>query len=176
MPKVLEGCAIIVGSTLILCSIHALVGGLLLAMGFLQLIPTLVYEKWAKSIYEESVGSEADYEGWIAEGAEGLRTLKAYGREVWFVDRYRQLNERLIRAGKRSECTSTWESIIYEGIHSVLYYGSYLWIGFFIMNGTLSVTDAPMMIILSGYIYQSMKSVFEWIMKRYEYIRWPARI
>ena len=33
----------------------------------------------------------------------------------------------------------------------------------------LSVTDAPMMIILSGYIYQSMKSVFEWIMKRYEY-------
>ena len=79
LPKVLEGCAIIVGSTLILCSIHALVGGLLLAMGFLQLIPTLVYEKWAKSIYEESVGSEADYEGWIAEGAEGLRTLKAYG-------------------------------------------------------------------------------------------------
>ena len=169
LPKVLEGCAIIVGSTLILCSIHALVGGLLLAMGFLQLIPTLVYEKWAKSIYEESVGSEADYEGWIAEGAEGLRTLKAYGREVWFVDRYRQLNERLIRAGKRSERTSTWESIIYEGIHSVLYYGSYLWIGFFIMNGTLPVTDAPMMIILSGYIYQSMGSVFEWIMKRYEY-------
>lgn len=169
LPKVLEGGAIILGSALILCSIHALAGGLLLAMGFLQLIPTLVYEKWAKSIYEEGAESEADYEGWLAEGAEGLRTLKSYGRESWFVERYRQLNRRLIQAGKRSERTGTWESIIYEGIHSVLYYGSYLWIGFFILNNTLRVADAPMMIILSGYIYQSMESVFDWVMKRYEY-------
>ena len=37
----------------------------------------------------------------------------------------------------------------------MLYYGSYLWIGFFIMNGTLPVTDAPMMVMVDNTLYQS---------------------
>lgn len=160
IPQIVEGLCIIFGSTALLCRERMSIGLLFLLMGLIQVLPVFTYEKWTKKIYEESWTSDEEETDWIAQGVDGICTLKAYGQESWFVRRYQAINHRGIVAGNKAVTTGGLERVLYSSISALLRYGSYVILGLYVLYGNLSVASLPVFIVLSGYIFSSTNKLF----------------
>ena len=169
LPAAVEGIAITLGSVALLCLKHVPIGLLFLAMSILHIIPTLLYEKWAKNVYKQTDEMQKNYDNWIVQGHSGISTLKAYQQEKWFVRHLSRIGKDMISAGVRAEKTGTIETVVFQVIDGILRYGAYLVMGLFILNGGLLVTDTPVLIVLSGYLFSSMDAVVQLFIKYYEY-------
>ncbi len=169
IPQILEGICIILGSTVLLCRERMSIGILFLLMGLLQVLPVFTYEKWTKKIYEESWDSEEAETDWIAQGVDGICTLKAYGQECWFVRRVKALYRRGIAVGNKAVTTGGLESILYSSISALLRYGSYVILGLYVLYGGLSAASLPVFIVLSGYIFSSTDKLFTFFRYRSVY-------
>lgn len=160
IPQIVEGLCITLGATVLLCRERMSIGILFMLMGLLQILPVFTYEKWAKKIYEESLNSDEAETDWIAQGVDGICTLKAYGQESWFVRRYQAINRRGIVAGNKAVTTGGLESVLYSSISALLRYGSYGILGLYVLYGGLSAASLPVFIVLSGYIFSSTNKLF----------------
>ncbi len=169
LPEAAEGLCTMAGSAVLLCRASVPLGLLLLAMSLLQLVPTVVYEKWAKAVYEQSHSAEENYDGRLIEGREGLGTLKAFGREAWFLKKLDAVTDGMVRAGVRAERTGTAETVVYELVDGILRYGSFLLMGVFILCGRLTVADTPVLIVLSGYLFGSLEKLLGAGQKLFEF-------
>lgn len=169
IPAAIEGLGIMVGCGLLLCSAHIGLGLLLFALGLSQLLPTLVYEKWAKRKYESTLDALEDYDSRLAQGRAGITTLKAYGRERWFADKLHEATVGSLQAERGIQQTYAIENIVFRLVDNLLRYGSYLIIGVFVIYGQISITDTPILVVLTGYLYDGVKSVFDGVEKGFAF-------
>lgn len=169
IPKAVSGGIVMLCSTILICVIDYRIGLIFSGLNLTQLIPILVYEKWTRQIYNQTHSDEETYCNWILEGYGGIRTIKLYGIEAWFMNRFYELNRAIINSGKQAEQAGTVESIIFAMIDSLLNYGSYVIIGLFVWYGGLNMSDTPLLIILAQYLFASVRSVFEWRMQQFRY-------
>ena len=160
LPDAVEGVTMIVGSVLLMCRTDPWISVILLGCSLLQMVPTIVYQRWAKRIYESITDHEEEEWDWLAQGVEGLRTLKLYNREQWYIGRYREIGRMCVTTGGQAEFTGGIENIIFEGIHAFLSYGAYFLLGVFLFRGALTAGQAPGMIVLSGYLFSNVNALF----------------
>lgn len=168
-PKAISGAATLICSTILICLVDWRIGLIFFALDLTQLIPIVVYEKWARQIYNQTHSDEETYCNWMLEGYSGIRTIKAYGVEQWYMERYYHLNSAIVNSGKRAEQVGTVENIIFNAIDSLLNYGSYVVIGLFVLLYGLSIDKAPLLIILAGYLFSSISSVFDLRLQQFDY-------
>ena len=168
-PKAISGAAVLICSTILISLVDWRIGLIFFVLSLTQLIPIVVYEKWARQIYNQTHSDEEIYCNWMLEGYGGIRTIKAYGAEQWYMQRYYHLNNAIVSSGKRAEQVGTIENIIFCAIDSLLNYGSYVIIGLFILFGGLTIEDAPLLIILGGYLFSSVSSVFDPRLQQFDY-------
>lgn len=161
VPKALSAGCILLCSTALLVSSDWRIGLIFFFLTLTQLLPVPVYEKWARKIYDRSHTDDDAYSNWMLEGIRGIRTLKAYAAEGWFLDRYGQLNRAIVASGKQAEETGTVENILFSAIDSLLCYGSYLIIGLFVLFGGLPMERTPLLLILGSYLFSSISPVFD---------------
>ena len=176
VPKAVSGTLVMLCSAVLLMASDWRIGGIFFLMNLTQLIPILVYEKWTRQIYNQTHSDEEDYCAWMLEGYNGIETIKSYGVERWFMERYWKLNRAIVHSGKRAEQVSTLERAIFSAIDSLLNYGSYLVIGLFVLKGGLSMSQTPIMIILSGYLFSSISSVYDLRLQQFEFQEAMARL
>lgn len=130
-----------------------------LTLSLLQLIPTVIYEKWTKRIYDETSEDEEAYADWIGEGLHGIRTIKSYEAESWYTERYRKCNKEMISSGIKAEGTGTFETVIGNLIESILSWGAYIIIGAFTIFWDLDILLIPLMVVMSQRLFAAA-SVF----------------
>lgn len=169
IPGIMEGLCVIAAATVLMCMERFSIGLLFTAMGFIQVIPVFTYEKWTKKIYEESWDNDEVEMDWITQGVDGIRTLKAYGAESWFIRRYRAINRRGIQVGNKAVTTGGLENILFSAIDAALRYGSYVILGLYVLYWNLPVSSLPILMILSGYVFSSMGSLFMFFRYRATY-------
>ena len=167
-PKGISGIVVMTCSTILLCTINFWVGLIFFLLNLTQLIPVFFYENWARQIYNRTHSDEETYCNWMLEGYNGIRTIKAYNIESWYMKRYYQLNRAIVNSGKQAEQVGTIENIIFKSIDSLLSYGSYVIIGLFILYGSLSLEQAPLLIILSGHLFSSISSIFDLRLQQFD--------
>lgn len=130
-------------------------------LSLLQLLPTLLYEKWAKAVYAQTRADEEAYCDWISEGLHGICTMKSYQQEPWFLKRFQAYNQAILASGKRAEKTGTVEQIAAKLTGSVLHYGSYLILGAFILFRGVRLAQAPLLLVLAQYVFSSVAALVE---------------
>lgn len=169
VPAFVEGLGIMLGAAVLLCRAHFVLGLLLFALSLMQLLPSIVYEKWAKEIYEQTDDAEEDYDSWLIQGSDGLTALKAGGREDWFAKKLDEISDGMVLAGYRAERTGAVETIVSQLVDGLLRYGSYVLIGIFVLYGGLKISDTPVLVVLSSYLFSSVGKLLEALQKRFEY-------
>ena len=167
LPKAIGSGAVIVAAGAIMLAIDWRIGFIMICLNMLQLLPTFIYEKWSKRIYDRTHAAEEDYMNWILEGYRGARTLKAYCAEKWFLSVYRQKTSGMIKAGCTAERVGTVETIIYSVIDNLLQYGRYIILGAFVLYGKTDSLDLPVLIVLSNYLFSSIRDIFGLRMSRF---------
>ncbi len=140
------------------------IGLTLFLLNLVQFLPMAVYEGWAKKIYAKTRSDEECYRGWILEGSLGLSTIKLYGQEPWYLQRFSRLSKQIYRTGQKAEWTGTAENMAAAVVNTLLNYGSYFIIGLFILSGVATASQAPMMIVLMQYLYRSTEELLQWRM------------
>ena len=155
VPKALSAGCILLCSTALLVSSDWRIGLIFFFLTLTQLLPIPVYEKWARKIYDQTHADEDVYSNWMLEGIRGIRTLKAYAAEGWF------LNRAIAASGRQAEAAGTVENILFSAIDSLLCYGSYLIIGLFVLLGGLPMERTPLLLVLGGYLFSSISPVFD---------------
>lgn len=165
-PKSISGLLVMTCSTILLCKINFWIGLIFFLINFTQLIPIFFYENLARQIYNKTNSDEEKYSNWMLEGYNGIRTIKAYGMESWYMNHYYQLNRAIVNSGKQAEQVGTIENIIFKSIDSLLNYGCYVIIGLFILLGKLNLQQAPLLIILAGYLFSSISSIYDLRLQR----------
>ena len=160
-PKALAaGLMILTCLTLLICTEWHL-AVIICLLSFTQLFPTIVYEKWAKAIYEQTQYDEEEYCNWIVEGLTGIRTLKSYQQEQWYLKRYRGYHTAIIQSGIRAERTGTVETIISDLISSLLSYGVYIIVGFFILAFNLHISRVPLILVLAHNVFSATETLMK---------------
>lgn len=143
------------------------------ALSMLQLLPTLVYEKWAKPIYLQTMANEEAYCDWIHEGLNGISTLKAYEREDWFMARFRMHSQSIVRACERESRTSAVEDVISGLISTVLSYGAYLILGAFVLLRGVPLARTPLLLVLAQHAFSAVEAM---VNSRMQHIRYQQAI
>ncbi|MBQ9342250.1 MAG: ABC transporter ATP-binding protein [Lachnospiraceae bacterium] len=128
-------------------------------MGLLQLLPGIVYEKWTRKVYMNTMANEEAYTDWMLEGLKGIRTIKSYMQEKWFLGKFADKCSDMIDAGKKENQTAAVEDIISEFIKTVLTYGSYVVLGIFALKFGLSVVEIPVLIVLASTLFSGIDAI-----------------
>lgn len=168
-PQAVGGTVIWVGSALLLCHTDGRVGLLFFALNLVQLLPILVYETWTKRIHNETCQAEEADSAWLLEGYHGAHVLKCYGAQSWYLARFCNLEQAVMRWGYRAEGAVTVEDVVFKAIDSLLNYGSYVILGLFVLYGGLSAAKLPLLVLLAGTLFSSVNAVFTWWLDRAEY-------
>ena len=168
-PQAVGGTVIWVGSALLLCHTDGRVGLLFFALNLVQLLPILVYETWTKRIHNETCQAEEADSAWLLEGYHGAHVLKCYGAQSWYLARFCNLEQAVMRWGYRAEGAVTVEDVVFKAIDSLLNYGSYVILGLFVLYGGLSAAKLPLLVLLAGTPFSSVNAVFTWWLDRAEY-------
>lgn len=176
VPEAIGSLIVLIGATALIALTDWRVCIVFTLMNLLQLIPTVVYEKWARQAYDDLMDDEGAYRGWLLEGSRGMRTLKSYGREGWFIDKFKRLNRETYRSGKRAEQVSTVEEIVFETVNAVTTYGSYLVVGAFSMLWGLPAAKIPILVILGENLFSSIRGVYELRISQFSYEEASERI
>ena len=132
---------------------------ILSVLSLLQLIPPLVYEKWAKEIYMSSQESDEEYCSWLNEGFDGISTIKSYRQEDYFFDKIKQKRKALTLQSKRENTTATVEDIIASSIKVTMDYGIYIVFGIFILHSKIEISVIPAVIVIAQFMFSSMDTV-----------------
>ncbi len=169
VPSMVEGVGIMVSVTILLCRTHLILGLLFLGLSLLQILPSMVYEKWAKEIYEQTDDAEENYDSWLVQGCEGITTLKAYSREEWFAEKLSEISDGMVKVGFRAEQTGAVETIVFQFVDGILRYGSYVIMGLFVLYGGLAVSDTPVLIVLGSFLFSSVEHLLVGLQKRFEF-------
>ncbi len=169
IPSMVEGAGIMISVTILLCHTHFILGLLFLGLSLLQILPSIVYEKWAKEIYEQTDDAEENYDSWLVQGCEGITTLKAYSREEWFAEKLSEISDGMVKVGFRAEQTGAVETIVFQFVDGILRYGSYVIMGLFVLYGGLAVSDTPVLIVLGSFLFSSVEHLLAGLQKRFEF-------
>lgn len=130
-----------------------------LLMSLLQLLPTVLYEKWAKSIYEKALHNDEAFSDWINAGLRGIATLKSFRQEGWFLNRLKKYRQDAVDSAKQENATAAVEDIVTELIHTLLQDGSYLILGLFALNGAVRVAAIPVLLVLSQHMFSAVANL-----------------
>lgn len=161
LPEAVGSLAVMAGAGALLLREDWRLGLLFLALDLMQLLPTLLYEKWAKRIYEATRATEESYDSWILEGYCGIRTLKSCCKEEWFLRELDRRSRSIIEAGCRAEKTGTLENVVYAAIDNLLRYGSLVILGVFVLYFGLDAGKTPVLIVLGSYLFTPMDGIFD---------------
>ena len=160
----------------ILAWLNAELALVFILLSLLQLLPTLVYEKWAKPIYQQVLNDEEAYCSWVGEGLHGISTLKTYRQERWFLERFGRCCEKMIRSGRLESRTAAIEDIVTELIRTLLEYGSYLIVGMAAMAGKAAVTQLPFLLIVAQRMFSFVAAVVQNVVKCFQYQKTEERL
>ena len=169
LPQAISSVVIFLCSGILICISDWRIGGVFIALSLLQLLPVLVYETWARNIYNRIHTNEEAYNDWILEGLDGAADIRSYGVQEWYLKRFHDTNLETLIWGKKAEQTSTIETIISTAVDSLLNYGSYVILGAFVLFFGTDLVKLPFLIVLSGYLYSSVGSFISLRLQQAEY-------
>lgn len=155
---------------------HGGLAVLFLGMSLLQLIPTLVYEKWAKAIYMETLQNDEEFSDWINAGLRGAATLKTYCQEPWFISRLKGYRQAVVVSAKKENTTATVEDVITELVNTLLQYGSYLILGAATLSRWIMVAQIPLLLVLSQHMFSAVAVMVKSRLTYFKYQQALARL
>ena len=139
----------------------------LTCIGLIQLLPTLVYEKWAKALYEKAVMNDAAFSDWVSAGFRAVSTIKAFQREDWFMQRLKGYVQSVVKSIKKENQAAYVEDTATAFVSTVLTDGTYLILGIAAMTGAIDIIKAPVIAVVARTAFSSVESMLQYrIQKR----------
>lgn len=137
-----------------------LIAASLLGISVLQLIPPVIVKKHMQINYEDCREIEAKITDHMIEAVEGFETIKLYDLKSWWLGKMEDFHKTYLKVGKKSEATMVAQRSMYKMLDNILKYGTYALVGIYAILGYCTMEVALQGIILSGELFDAVKSFF----------------
>lgn len=127
---------------------HIQISLILLGISLIQVIPPWVVKRFLQVNYDDCRKIEAEETDYIVSGYLGLATIKTYQLKDWWLGGYDQINQRYVKIGNRATATENVEWSLNNLFKSILKYGTYGIVGWFVLKNICSVETATEVIAL----------------------------
>lgn len=132
---------------------------ILLSISLIQIVPPLIVKRFLKSNYEDCRKIEAEETNYIVSGYLGFTTIKSYQLRDWWLEGYDKINKRYMKVGNCATVTENAEWSLNAMLKSILKYGTYGIVGWFVLKDICSIELATEVIALSTGFFASVNSV-----------------
>lgn len=132
---------------------------ILLGISLIQIIPPWIIKRFLQANYDDCRKIEAEETNYIVSGYLGFTTIKTYQLRDWWLGGYDQINKRYMKIGNRATVTENAEWSLNTLFKSILKYGTYGMVGWFVLKDICSVETATEVIALSASFFASVNTV-----------------
>ncbi len=132
----------------------------LLVISMIQLLPPLLVKKYMQVSYEQCEEMEAAITNHIAEAVTGFETIKLYGLKSWWLQKMANYYRDYLRVGRKADAAAAAQRAMYRLMNTLLQYGTYALIGFYVILGYCSMDAAVQAIYLSQGFFSSVQGLF----------------
>lgn len=171
LPALLISALLFVFCGILLIVQYGWLGWGLTCIGLIQLLPTLVYEKWAKAIYEKAVMNDAAFSDWVSAGFRSVSTIKAFQREDWFMRRLKGYAQGVVTAARKENQAAYVEDTVTAFVSTVLTDGTYLIFGVAAVTGAIDIIQAPVIAVVARTAFSSVESMLQYRIQKRKYIQ-----
>ena len=133
---------------------------ILLVIAILQLVPPIVVKKYLQVNYEKTREIEAQITDYVIAAYKGFTTIKLYDLKGWYLKKLSKLHKKYIKTGNEGELAGSIENSMDTLMEYILKYGTYAFVGLFIVWGILNLEIGVQVIALAGSFFSSVKTVF----------------
>lgn len=133
---------------------------ILLVIAILQLVPPIVVKKYLQVNYEKTREIEAQITDYVIAAYKGFTTIKLYDLKEWYLKKLSKLHKKYIKTGNEGELAGSIENSMDTLMEYILKYGTYAFVGLFIVWGILNLEIGVQVIALAGSFFSSVKTVF----------------
>lgn len=139
------------------------IGLLLFVIALLQIIPPILIKKFLQVNYDNCRDIEAKLTDIIIEGFDGIKTIKLFELEKWWMKKIINLHKKYCKIASASIYANSVENVLNALIGHMLTFGTYAMVGLFALKDFIPLQLAIQIIALSGSLYSSTNFLFNTI-------------
>lgn len=110
--------------------------------------------------YEKTREIEAQITDYVIAAYKGFTTIKLYDLKEWYLEKLSKLHKKYIKTGNEGELAGSIENSMDTLMEYILKYGTYAFVGLFIVWGILNLEIGVQVIALAGSFFSSVKIIF----------------
>lgn len=133
---------------------------ILFLIAVLQLVPPIIVKKYLQVNYEKTREIEAQITDYVIAAYKGFTTIKLYDLKEWYLEKLSKLHKKYIKTGNEGELAGSIENSMDTLMEYILKYGTYAFVGLFIVWGILNLEIGVQVITLAGSFFSSVKIIF----------------
>lgn len=123
----------------------------------MQLVPPIVVKKYLQVNYEKTREIEAQITDYVIAAYKGFTTIKLYDLKEWYLKKLSKLHKKYIKTGNEGELAGSIENSMDTLMEYILKYGTYAFVGLFIVWGILNLEIGVQVIALAGSFFLLLK-------------------
>lgn len=159
-PNIISNIVELTGYFLFLLIGSPIIAVSLLIISFIQLFPPLLVKKYMQISYEQCEEIEAYITNHVAEAVTGFDTIKLYSLKGWWLQKMANYHKKYIRVGRKADAAAAAQRAMYRLMNTLLQYGTYALVGFYVILGYCSMNTAVQAIYLSQGFFSSVQGLF----------------
>lgn len=162
-PAMISSCVMISVYFTFLCVQSPLIACILLGISLLQMIPPLAFKGAYEKYDEDDKNMEKQVADCVFEFYNGFSEIKIFRLQDWMLGRLKYLHDKWQAIANHLQAAYRTETAVTEMIDKLLTYGTYAIIGLLILAGRAGTDVGIEAIALSGGLYASVKSAFQFV-------------
>lgn len=159
-PTIITNSLFVLIIFILILEINVLLGCIFLVISVLQIIPYALTSVFSYKYYDADREAEAKWSENILSMYFGNLVIKIYELHTFFLCRFKELNRKWDKLGRKSSAMGRVSEGINSLIRNILDICSYLVIGYVLLKKDISITTAAYLLVLTPNLFSYMNSLF----------------
>lgn len=169
IPTLVSNVAVMLASAGMIAGENLILGIVLFALTWVQLVPVWVSSRLLDKNQEEVEEIEEKLNSFFLEGYKGFVQIKLFQAQNWYLKRLKGIHEDYSKVGTTGEKLVLVQKLVFNVLDNLLTYGTYFMVGVLIFNGKLSVGAGVLVITVATYLFGSMDAIREYFNEKVKY-------
>ena len=169
VPDILSGLLIGVVYMVVFIMHDPILAFIFASLSLIQVIPSVIIKKYIQRDYEAVNSEGLKWFNFVMEAFRGLLTIKSFNLKAWYTNKLEMINEGQIKVYTGHFKRVGQEEVLNKSAGSIIVYGVYALIGFFVLYQGTNLEIAVIFVVLSGNFFGTTSRMYMSLPRYFEF-------
>ncbi|MCL1997131.1 MAG: ATP-binding cassette domain-containing protein [Defluviitaleaceae bacterium] len=169
LPDIFSGLLIGVVYMIVFIVYDPVLASIFAALSLIQVIPSIIVKNFVRRDYEAINNEGLRWFNFVLEAFRGLLTIKSFNLKSWYTNKLENINRDQIRVYTRHFKRVGQEEALNKSANSIVVYGVYALIGFFVLYRGVYLDVAVIFVVLSGNFFGTTSRMYTSLPRYFEF-------